>query len=192
MTKQAPKSFEHITTMRGVVLRRKWFGPNAFALLVVALFWNGFLVAWYTLAMRSDGPMRIVMLLFPLIHLLIGLLVAYAALAQFINKTDISIEPDRLTVKTYPLPFGKTLRFDPASIQQLYVKEIVRRTKNGYHRRHVVMLQDSTGKERKLVENLNDASEAAYIEQQLESIMGIRNRPVEGEYSSTKTPPSQL
>lgn len=78
--------------------------PNRLAalpLLFFVLFWNGFMLVWYTIAIAAHvWPMA----LFGLLHLGVGLHLGYKVLVELLNTKRFSIEGGRVRFTCGPLP----------------------------------------------------------------------------------------
>lgn len=166
-------------------IERKWFGPSAFGLLIFVILWDGFLVFWYSMAlgggMKGGNGIEWGAVLFPLIHVAVGLGMTYFCIASFINKTLIRVTVNELTVKHGPIPtFGnKTLM--TLNVAQIYCKKKVTRTKNGTSISYQVRAKQTNDKDVKLVTGLRKSAQALFIEQQMERVMGLEDRAVDGE-----------
>lgn len=160
-----------------VAIERSWYSAQAFFLVFFALMWNGFLFFWYKTAFSGNAPA--VVFVFPLIHVAVGVAVAYGALTAFINRTRITVVDGMLTIRHGPLPaFGnRVLATDDVS--QLYCQLVVGSKGSRTYNLNAVM---KTGAEVKLLRNLPDAEQALYIEQILETRLGIIDVAVGGEY----------
>src|SRR5262245_23706197 len=87
-----------------LVLDVRWFRPYHVFMLVFTAFWCGFLVFWYTMAFKHP-PQSSMILWFPLIHVGVGLGIAYSTLAGFMNHTWIRVGSGAVDVKLGPLPW---------------------------------------------------------------------------------------
>jgi hypothetical protein len=162
---------------------RKWFSYKYIFLTVFAIFWCGFLLFWYGSILsfpRIEVPAVIAALLFPLLHVAVGIGLAYYTLAGYLNKTVIEVGFDSLTIKHGPLLTWGNRKISPRELKQLYVKE------DGYSRGgqvtsyavHAIM---SDQKNIKLLEGLDTSEQALFIEQEIEKFVRIEDRPVKGE-----------
>ena len=90
----------------------KWFTPIALFLLFFTVIWNAFLVFWYSMAI-SGGAW--IMVLFPILHVAVGVYLTYYTLCLFFNKTFIDISGDYLTIRHTPIPWWKGNRRIPVN-----------------------------------------------------------------------------
>jgi len=161
----------------------KWFSPIAYFYLFFTIAWNTFLVFWYSMALGA-GAFSILFLLFPLIHVAVGLGLIYFTTCQFLNKTNIIIDDNYLTIRHSPVPWWRgNVEIPTENINQLYVKEDKSQSKNGttYSYSLRAKLNDNTDKEILAVTGVED-TQMLEIEENLERFMGINDRPVKGEY----------
>jgi hypothetical protein len=155
----------------------KWPRLVALALAAFSIAWNAFLVSWYSgVLTREDVPVS--MVLFPIPHVLVGLVLPYVALAFWLNSTFVGIEAGDLRVRHRPLPFPghRTLRVN--DVQQLFCVE---RTGRKGSVSYEVMARLASGHERKLLGGLSTEREARFIEERIEARIGLTDRPVAGE-----------
>lgn len=159
-----------------LVLSRKWFSKKVVLMLVFAIFWDGFLFNFYKMMLSGD-TVPIGAVLFPLLHVAVGVGITYSAIAGLVNKTTITIGADQLTIRHAPLPWmgNRTLyRYD---FVQLYVEE-VRRKNNASYRLNAVL---TNHKKLKLLSGIDDRSQALFVEKEIEKFMGIQDERVSGE-----------
>jgi hypothetical protein len=176
-----PENMRLVSERGSLIIRRRWFTPVVFFFIFFALFWNGFMVVWMTLALTKG---QLMMAAFGSIHALVGLGLIYFCVATCVNKTDVSVDPNHLKVQHYPLPWFGNKQFRVHEITQLFCKEQINRTKNGVnisYRVHVI-LRD--GREQTLVKALSNDTQARFIEHEIESVLGLENQAVAGELRS--------
>ncbi|MFK7998343.1 MAG: hypothetical protein AB8H86_02055 [Polyangiales bacterium] len=82
--------------------RTRWRHRGLIFLTIFALFWNSFLVVWYSLVGGMGAPIFFV--LFPLIHVGVGVGVLWQVLSGWLNHTHIRVEDRRLEVVHKPIP----------------------------------------------------------------------------------------
>jgi len=174
----------------GLRLTWRWMSPAAYFLVFFCVFWDGFLVFWYATA-TSDvdwsqgaealaGP-RLMMLLFPLLHVAAGIGITYFTVCKFVNRTVVDVSPRELVVRIEPLPWPGKRAVAPLQIAQIYREEVVRHGKNGTTITYQLSAALKDGKKLKLLSGLEAADQALYLEQEIERHLGIRDQPVAGE-----------
>jgi hypothetical protein len=157
----------------------RWFSPKYIGLVVFCVFWDGFLVFWYSMAFTTGAPL--VMVLFPLIHLAVGVFLTYATAAGFVNRTRIQVEPDSLTIRHGPMPWPGNRTISSIDIEQLFTKEKVSHGKHGTTITYELHAAVREGGKVKLVSGLDDPDQVLYMEQEIEARLKIQDRPVAGE-----------
>lgn len=174
-----PKNIEVLFDRETIIIRRKWFNPVAFFFAFFTLFWNGFMIFWMTMAL-SKGAWQ--MAAFGSLHACVGLGLAYFTLSSFINKTDVSIDPRHLTVRHYPLPWFGGKKIPVHSIKQIYAREKITRNKNGASVSYPLYVITNDNKEEKLLSGLPEISQAKFVENEIEKVLGLENIEVVGEF----------
>jgi len=166
-----------------LTITRRWLSPAYLFLAFFCVIWNGFLVFWYTVAFAGNAPL--IMKLFPLGHAAVGAGLVYFTLAGFLNRTRIRVSDEALTVRHGPLPWFGSRDIPTDDIQQLYCTEHYHRSRHGTGSttyRLNAALQD--GRKIALLSGLSDTPHALFIEQEIESHLGIKDRRVRGEMNS--------
>ncbi|OAI55530.1 hypothetical protein AYO49_01240 [Verrucomicrobiaceae bacterium SCGC AG-212-N21] len=174
-----PPSMTFEETPFGIEIKHRWFSGVVFFLLPFCLVWNGFLVFWYYIAFQKNAPLA--MKFFPLIHVAVGLGLAYVVLSLLFNKTTIAASSGRLTVKHGPVPWWGNVELDSSEITQFFCKEKVHRSKNGPRYQYEIWSVHRDATTKKVVGASLDMDQALYVEQRLEKALGIQDRAVPGE-----------
>lgn len=170
-----------IGTRGSLRIRWRWFRLRHLGMLGFATVWCSFLVFWYATAVSMDGGAPWIMFVFPLLHVAVGIGMLYAALAGLLNRTTLTVANGALAIAHSPLPWRGARRLDAGEIKQLYCIEEQKRTKNGASTSYTVKLQRRSGDEIALVKDLDDRSQALFIEHKVEHALGIEDVPVVGE-----------
>ncbi|HAM36277.1 MAG TPA: hypothetical protein DEB40_09455 [Elusimicrobia bacterium] len=175
-----PAKFSVTQDGSDLLLVYRWFSLGLFALLFFCVFWDGFLVFWYAMAFSKKAPL--LMVLFPLGHLGVGVFLTYVTAAGFVNRTFVRAGTDRLSIRHLPLPWPGQREISRTEIEQLFCSEKIGRTRNGSSTAsYQVEALLRGGKRVKLVSGLDKPEQALFIEQKIESYLGIADRPVAGE-----------
>lgn len=153
----------------------RWFTPMVFFLLFFCIFWDGFLVVWYTIAFTTNGPLM--MKLFPLLHVAVGVGLSWFVLATFVNRTTISVGDGACVVKHGPLPWPGNRNLMSDDIEQLDVVRKTRVNKGRVTHYYDVEARLRDGSKTKLVSSLSESDQARYIEQQIERFLRIKDQP---------------
>lgn len=186
----APVSVRDVPQPRGVeatqdgdqlVLRYRWFHPTYLGLLLFCVFWDGFLVFWYGIALTSGAGAE--MFVGPLLHVAVGLGLSWYVLAGLVNRTTVTVSRGRISVAHGPVPWPGAKKLDAAEVAQLWFEQKVSTSSKGSRsvRYHLhALLTD--GVSVKLVGGLHEPAYARYLEYRLEEHLGLTDRPVDGEY----------
>jgi len=173
-----PRSVATWEDAGGLTVQYRWFSPKYLFMAFFCLFWNGFLVFWYAMALASGD---VIGLVFPILHVAAGIFITYMTIAGFVNTTTLRIDPWRLRVSHHPLPWGRPVELEVGDVQQLFCDEKVSRGRNGpsYTYNLNALLRDGT--RRKVISGLDAAELPLFLEQHAEEWMGIQDEPVRGE-----------
>ncbi len=162
-------------------ITRRWFSLGTIPLLFFAIIWDGFLLFWYSMAFGAGTP--VIFILFPLIHVGVGIFLTYSAIAGLVNRTYIDLDPQELSIWHSPLPWTGELTVPVKELKQFYVKQLQKSTSKGgtkiQYELHAVL---QSGTSRKILGGLDSPDIPRYVEQQLERTLNIDNQPVIGEY----------
>src|SRR5262245_55375469 len=184
---ETPKRFVVENWGSELVITRSWFNHSVWALSGFCIFWDGFLAVWYWIGIHellrgSHGSGMIwLMLVFPVLHVAVGVGLTYAVLCMIFNKTVIRVSGGELTVWTGPLPCGNNRRLFTSEIRQLFCTETKVRGEDSVHRSYDVMALMRDMSRVKLVSGLEELEQAWFIEQQVEGHLKIEDERVAGE-----------
>ncbi len=157
----------------GITIRRRWRSSGTWFLVLFTLFWDGFLVFWYFIALTQNGPLM--MKIFPVLHVAIGAFITYLTLANLLNTTTIRATYDALSVVHAPVKWPGSRVIDAADVKQLAVKQssVSKNDRSLWS----VMLDTASGKRLTLVGGLEDRDHAEYIEGAVEQFLELEDRP---------------
>lgn len=165
-----------------LTLTQSWFNPvGAFFLLFFCLFWDGFLVVWYALALMQE-KLDLVALIFPTFHLLAGVFLTYLCASTFVNRTILTVTRRDVSLRIAPLPWPGKFDVPISEVDQFYTEE-TRRRKGSNHFALCALMKD--GSKKRLVSGLLEENTALFFEQTLENWYGMEDRPVQGEVMRT-------
>ena len=169
---------EHVAG--NVIITRTWRTIAAFVMIPFTLFWNGFMVVWFSIALSQGQWM---MAIFGSLHGAVGVFLLFSTAAQLLNTTTITVGNGVFKVAHGPVPWAGALEIDAREIDQLYCHEKVRSTKNGQKRTYELHASLQGGiRTKKLVSGLPEAEQALFLEQELERHLSIEDRPMAGAY----------
>lgn len=165
----------------------RWFNPGALFMVFFCVIWFAFLTFWYGMAAGTGAPW--IFFVFPLIHVSVGVWLAYYSMCQLFNKTKIIVNDNLLNVLHYPIPWYKgNKRLPTGDLTQFYVKQKVSQGKNNTERyTYTIRAKLKDGKDIEVASIAGLPSEDAQrIEEYLEQYLGIDNITVKGEYGASK------
>lgn len=154
-------------------LTRRWRNPATWPLLAFVIAWDAFLVFWYAGALVSGS---VFMLLFPVLHVLVGLGLTYTVAANLVNKTLLEVREGVLRVRHTPLPWPRT---PPELLSERITQVCVRYTSYQVNRRYryrVIALTNDGG-EFELIGGLTNLEHARAIELVVETFLRIPDDP---------------
>jgi len=189
---ERPKRFEVEQWSGDFVIRRGWYQHGVWPMLGFCVFWDGFLIFWYSAAIgslvRGDDSSGMIWtaLLFPILHLGFGIGLTYAVVCTFINRTVIRVASGELSVRHGPLPCRGNCRIFVADIKQIYCTEKKTRGEDSWHRTYNVVALKKDNTKSDLVTGLENCDYAWFIEQQLEQHLKIADERVAGEYMTMR------
>jgi len=156
-----PEGFEVRTEPDGsTVVRRRWRSWVLIPLAFFALIWNGFLVGWYSAAFSFHGA-PLMMLLFPLLHVAVGVGLTYYVLASLVNVTAVTVSYSGVRVRSGPAPWFGNRTVPADAIHQVLVRE--RTGSRNSAPTYRLMYAGADRKERRLVDSLPQSEQAEYL-----------------------------
>jgi hypothetical protein len=123
----------------------------------------------------------LIMLVFPVLHVAIGVSLTYYTLAGFYNRTFISVGRGSLRIEHRPIPWFGNRTLQASEIAQLYTEQITTSGKNGPRISYQLNAVSQENRKIKLLTGMDSPDSARFIERQVEDWLGIRDRRVEGE-----------
>ncbi len=164
-----------------LTIRYRWFGLKFIALALFCLFWDGFLVFWYGIAITTGAD--ITMFLGPLAHVAVGVGLTWYVVAGMVNRTTLTVRDGELQIDHGPIPWPGKKRVPTAEIAQLYFVQHVRRGNKGSTTiTYQLHMMQTDGVTRKLATGLDDPEYARFLEHRIEHHLGLQDRPIEGQF----------
>lgn len=166
----------------GLEIARRWFNDGTILLTVFAVIWNGFTVPFF-LVMRLHPAAEEGLSLFHLVLYTlpsIGILLAYRAAAEWLNRTWIVIDPEYVCVRHGPLPWPVNRKLRAAQISRLHTRTSPWGRGKGQYRRYTydVLAEVQDGKTLKLAGGFPDVDQAVRVKQEIEGRLGLK--PAQG------------
>jgi len=182
-----PKCFQVENWGSELTLTRRWYTHSLWALLAFCMFWDGFLVVWYSIGIsilingEDVGPVWL-MFVFPVFHVAIGAGLTYAVLCGFLNRTVVRVSGGELSIRHGPLPWPGNQQLLTTDVRQLYCTESKRQwsQQNG-RRKFDVVIQSKANDKITLLTGLEELDHGLFVEQQVEQHLKIRDERVPGE-----------
>ena len=159
----------------------RWRNAKAYALAFFCLVWNGFLISWYSIAL-TGGDLSA--LLFPLIHVAVGVGLTYYTLCLLFNTSLIHVDREHLFIKHGPIPWwGGNWDIPVQDIKQLFVKEHRRSNKGRVSYSYGIRVVRKNGTSTTLFNVFSPSSEdMRQLERAIEEQLQITDQPVRGEF----------
>lgn len=119
----------------------------------------------------------------PFFGMVLGL--AYLALAGILNSRHVELTPGRLSIRVGPIPWNRRVDVRSSQLVQLYCVTHAQPDGYGGESYSYEVLAILTGERRlSLVQGLSTLPEALWIEQEIETFLGIRDERVPGSSTS--------
>ena len=180
-----PKSVSVENQGGDLVIVHRWRSPIVVAFLVVfAVGWNS--IAWSMFLVTLSEETWFISA-FLSIFLMVGAGVGYLALAMLLNSSEIRVSRRELTVKHGPMPFPGAVAVDPGDIEQVWVEQKISHSSSSKGRSstsvsYPVCMRLKDGTRKVLLRNVTDSELALFVEQQIETHLGIEDQAVRGEF----------
>lgn len=176
--REALEGYREIHQSRGRFrASRRWFSAKIIFLTLFVIVWDGFLVVWYAMALGLDaqhgvsGP-SLMALVFPLVHVAVGVGITWYVAAGWLNRTTIQVAEGRAWAEhgPVPVPFDKAR---PVALEDVDFFDVVdgspwwKRNKRSQPQWHVVA-RLSDGRSVPVVTWIEDEHQARFLQQRLE------------------------
>jgi len=172
-----PKNITVFRDMNALIIKRHWFSWTVIPLTLFAVAWDSFLILFYSAAIAGHAPLTF--MLFPLIHLSVGVFITYTVLTGYLNSTEVRITGGSISVLHGPLPWPGNKVLTTENIQQVYC--IQSNFTNNRSVTYDLCALYKCGTREKLISGIDQPEQARFIEQQIEAVLGIADAPVAGE-----------
>ncbi len=177
-----PPRFRLKKTDSSLKISYRWFRAQDVFLLVFAIMWDGFLLLWYSSVPASgDSGFDLIFALVPLIHVAVGVGITYRAIAGFVNTTTLRAKQGELQIVHRPLPWWPAPTISTSDLEQLYVAKQVHHTKRSTTVTFELRAVTRTHHSQLLIRGFTELAQPLWLEQEIESYLGIRDRAVAGE-----------
>ncbi len=176
-----PKGVEVLRMMNELEISVDWKQSGSKFPISFGLIWNSFLAMIFSFVIAS-GAWGMIFMMIPFIAA--GLYMMGISVMMLVNETHISVDEQHLTMTHTPLKMGvyKDKRFRVEDINQVYSKKTVAGSVNNEPKySYEVWMRLTNGKHLMLVKNLKSAEYARFVEYQIETYAGIKDKRVTGE-----------
>jgi len=174
----------------GLEIAKRWFDSNrTVGMSVFALVWMGgtgyMSWAWYTArGTRPLWPINPDLAVMPLaidaVLLAVGILFAYRAAAEWLNRTRITVNHEMLSVRHGPVPWPGDVELAVSGLKELQVRKSRWGQGRGGGRpiyKHEVHAAMADGRSRKLVGGFDSQGQAQRVKEEIESYLDLGPGP---------------
>ena len=162
----------------GLRISYRWHRSSSAGLMAFFMLWTIPFIAIFILLLVDSittGEFN-PFILFPLPFMAGGLFVIYISLAGLVDRTIIEVEGGSVKIAHRPLPYFGQRVLGFGDIKQLYVSQgMSERTYRKTTQLYTLMLCLSSGKELKVVRNIDSVEAASFMERHLEDALHIRD-----------------
>ncbi len=156
------------------IISWRWKSRSTWLLVVIALF-------WITLSFQLDGGALLTDPLstfpIPMIPVLVGLFLLSKAVVKLANKTSIHASRQSLSIRHYPIPWRRNIRYRTDEIEQVSVSIVQRSTKERTWKAPVLQLHTTSGVRHAILSGYNEAQFADFetLCHEIQNGLGIKN-----------------
>jgi predicted Zn finger-like uncharacterized protein len=157
----------------------RWISWEVLMLIFFGAFWNGILAVFYVALLSEmdwESWEKWLTLLFPSLHLIVGLAIIYAIVTSLVNWTTVQLSMGKLTVWNGPLPVGGNHYLEANELDQLYVA-----LDENAEGRYALKAQLKDGAVVALLSNVQTPEGLLYLERKIEEQLRIVDRPMPDE-----------
>jgi hypothetical protein len=184
--KQTPPPSDNMQieeTKNELIIKYKWNKTVGYIALAFGLVWTAITANFFLgdeISTDGDIPWFALVFITPFIGA--GLFIFYVGLAYVLNTTMITINFDNVGVRHRPIPWKGNVDIYKYDLKQLYVKRQTHKGKHGERYSYSLNAIDRENNDRVLLQILQNAQEAKWIEQKMEKFLKIEDKRVSGEY----------
>ena len=164
-----PEGLDVLKSGDDVIIRRSWRTLAVVPLFFFLVFWFGFLGFWYYHAFTARHA-PLMMFLFPLIHVAVGVGLAYFAVCSLVNRTDVIITTSSVKCVIGPLPWRGNRDVPVGDIHGVAVRE---RFGNKGSVSFTVVYVDGANKEHTLLTSMPRQEQAGFVAGSIKEILGL-------------------
>jgi hypothetical protein len=143
--------------------------------VLFTVFWCGFLVVWYCLVLAQPSP-SLGALLFPLLHVVVGLALIRWSLCNLLNRARVRIGREQVQVLERPLPSFDDVSEATAGVERFEARQQASSENDGSPT-PVVVLLTRDGRARRLQIPLASDDHARWLAQQWNAALATAQAP---------------
>jgi len=186
-TGSAPRRWAPVGQPRNVVMGERggeltitwrWYSPKYIVTALFCVIWFGLLAVVYGIAIANRNPYLLVL---PVLHVVLGALMAYGTLGGFLNTTTVRIDGSRLRVRHHPLPWPGNADYPIARVRQLYCQQTITRRRSGTYYGYSLRALMHDGTRATIIDGVDTPELPLFLEQHAEAWMRIPDARVPGE-----------
>lgn len=176
----APKHLQIKDKGYALEIKWRWFQWTTLFLAFFTVFWNGFMLVWFSIAFTQQAW---TMAAFGTLHGIVGVTLLYFTVASFLNTSYLQVDNKALSIIHRPLYYPPT-HIAVHELEQLYCKEHMHRNKNSTSYTYSLNALTRNSKKRycTLLSNIQAPEQALFLEQEIERFLQIKDVPVAGDY----------
>jgi hypothetical protein len=164
------------TVTNGVEIHRRFRNPQAIFLTLFTIFWDGFMIVWFTIAIRTG---ELAMMAFGSVHGLIGLGLLYWVLHTWFNVTRVALRDDEIFITTAPVYRHAPRRIPLDQVEGIYVDQTSWSSNGKHHYNVKAALVD--GSEKFVMGGVADYDDAIFVEMEIERFYNLPDTSFPGE-----------
>lgn len=166
-----PDKIDLLVSPSEITIRRKWLGWEVVPLAIFCVAWDSFLFFWYSMAL-GGGKAPWIAIVFPVGHVAVGVGLTYYVIASIFNTTDLLISASKVTVWSYPIPWGARKEVNTDDIVDVRIKFT---SSNNGRSSYGVRYRNRANREKSLIRGgLND-DQAEFIEYHMRKTLNLTN-----------------
>jgi hypothetical protein len=150
----------------------RWIWHRFKGAAAMCFVWNCFVAGCFWMVLRAC-PLILLVLVFSIPSVGIGLLLVYATLAGFLNRTVIKVTSESLTIRHGPVPWWGNRSLPIDRLERLYCKKDTADSEDAGECTYCVNALTNRGDKVDLVEDLHDLAEALFIKHEIERWLKI-------------------
>lgn len=166
-----PEKLDVTTGFNDITFTRKWLGWQVIPLAIFCVVWDSIIFVVYSSILHSKHPNWLAVL-FPVGHIAVGLFLTYYVIATLFNRTGVSVSPECIRVKTYPIYWGSERRIKIEDITDTRMKSSVN---NNNQNSFGVFYRNKENREKPIIRGGLTDDQAAYINFQIRKLIGLGN-----------------